>query len=447
MKQILIFLVCLYSFGLIAQNPAASSSTKTNTRTDIPVDAIQITKIRLLRNPSAVSLPMNHANLEFFGHYLSNSNAVTTAFSNAFINPIFIDETLKETSYKRLGDANRFGLDFLYGVAATFYPDSSWRANQHALQISYRQDNFIAAAFTEDVFRLFFGGNAAYADKTADLGNSAFYNLRNRSIYIDYKKRLKGSAFSFGLGVVQGNNLIETRISDGSLFTEADGNFLDLQWKGKALIVNNSQGVSPGFAARMSAGTSFGKFKRWFINFKAEDVGFINWNSGTTLINADTAVRFTGLQFNDLFNTEWGTVQPADSLRRIFTGSTVTGSEMAALPWLVNATLSYSGGNNANYMFVLDARYRNLPGMKPLVGLNFHKKLFEHQHTFEQLSTRLTSNVGFCFGGFGRLNSQLGVSWEGKNQIIRAELSAFEGLIVPTKLSGTGFTLNYILKL
>lgn len=272
MKQILIFLVCLYSFGLIAQNPAASSSTKTNTRTDIPVDAIQITKIRLLRNPSAVSLPMNHANLEFFGHYLSNSNAVTTAFSNAFINPIFIDETLKETSYKRLGDANRFGLDFLYGVAATFYPDSSWRANQHALQISYRQDNFIAAAFTEDVFRLFFGGNAAYADKTADLGNSAFYNLRNRSIYIDYKKRLKGSAFSFGLGVVQGNNLIETRISDGSLFTEADGNFLDLQWKGKALIVNNSQGVSPGFAARMSAGTSFGKFKRWFINFKAENL-------------------------------------------------------------------------------------------------------------------------------------------------------------------------------
>jgi hypothetical protein len=98
-------------------------------------------------------------------------------------------------------------------------------------------------------------------------------------------------------------------------------------------------------------------------------------------------------------------------------------------------------------MVVLDARYRNLPGMKPLVGLNFHAKLFEHQHTFEQLSTRLTGKIGFCLGGFGRLNSQLGANWEGKNQIIRAELSAIEGLIALRKLSGTGFMLNYILKL
>ena len=447
MKQFFTLIACLFSLALLAQNPAVNPPKETSIRTDIPVEAIQITKIRLLRDPSAVSLPANHANLEFSGNYLSNSNAVTTAFTTAFLNPIFIDETLKETSYKRLVDANRFGLEFSYDAAVSFFPDSSWRANRHALQISYKQDNFIAAAFTADVFRLFFGGNAAYADKTAELGKSAFYNLRSRSIYIDYKKVLKGSAFSFGLGVVQGNNLIDTRINAGSLFTEADGNFLDLQWKGKALIANNAQGVSPGFAARMSAGTSFGRWKRWFINFKAEDIGFINWNSGSTLINADTSVRFTGLQFNDLFNTEWGTVQPADSLRRIFTGSTITGSEMAALPWLVNASLSYSGGTNANYMVVLDARYRNLPGMKPLLGLSFYTKLFENLHTFEPLSTRLTGKIGFCLGGFGRFNSQLGANWEGKNQIIRAELSAIEGLIAPRKLSGTGFMLNYILKL
>ena len=85
--------------------------------------------------------------------------------------------------------------------------------------------------------------------------------------------------------------------------------------------------------------------------------------------------------------------------------------------------------------------------MKPLLGLSFYTKLFENLHTFEPLSTRLTGKIGFCLGGFGRFNSQLGANWEGKNQIIRAELSAIEGLIAPRKLSGTGFMLNYILKL
>jgi hypothetical protein len=120
---------------------------------------------------------------------------------------------------------------------------------------------------------------------------------------------------------------------------------------------------------------------------------------------------------------------------------------MAALPWLVNASLSYSGGSNANYMAVLDARYRNLPGMKPLVGLSFYTKLFENLHTFEPLSTRLTGKLGFNMGGFGRWNTQLGINWEGKNQVIRAEFTAIEGFIAPMKLSGTGFTLNYMLKL
>lgn len=447
MKQIITSITCLFSLALFSQKQEVIPPKDPLVRGEIPTDIILVKKVRVLRNPAAVGLPSNKANLEILGNYLSNSNAVTAAFSNAFINPIFIDEALKETSYKRLGEANRFGLEFSYGAAVSFFPDSSWRANRHALQISYKQDNFIAAAFTEDVFRLFFGGNAAYANKTATLGNSAFYDLRSRGLYIDYKKVKNTTALSFGLGVVQGINLTDTRINVGSLFTEMDGNYLDLQWKGKAMISANSQGLSPGFAARMSAGTSFGRFRRWFINFKAEDIGFINWNSGTTLINADTAVRFTGLQFNELFNTEWGTVQPADSLRRIFTGSTITGSEMAALPWLVNASLSYSGGSNANYMVVLDARYRNLPGMKPLLGLSFYNKLFENLHTFEPLSSRLTGKLGFGLGGFGRWNTQLGLNWEGKNQMIRAELTAIEGFIAPMKLSGTGFTLNYILKL
>lgn len=447
MKQILTSITCLFTLTLFSQKQEINPPKETIVVGEIPTEMILVKKVRVLRNSAAVGLPSNRANLEFSGNYLSNSNAVTSAFSNAFINPIFIDEALKETSYKRLVDDNRFGLEFSYGAAVSFFPDSSWRANRHALQVSYKQDNFIAAAFTEDVFRLFFGGNAAYANKTATLGKSAFYNLRIRSLYIDYKKIQNRSAFSFGLGVVQGNNLTDTRINNGSLFTEMDGNYLDLQWNGKAMISDNSQGISPGFAARMSAGTSFGRFNRWFINFKAEDIGFINWNSGTTLINADTALRFTGLQFNDLFNTEWGTVKPADSLRRIFTGSTITGSEMAALPWLVNASLSYSGGSNANYMVVLDARYRNLPGMKPLVGLSFYSKLFENLQTFEPLSTRLTGKLGFSLGGFGRWNTQVGLNWEGKNQVIRAELTAIEGFIAPMKLSGTGFTLNYMLKL
>jgi hypothetical protein len=50
-------------------------------------------------------------------------------------------------------------------------------------------------------------------------------------------------------------------------------------------------------------------------------------------------------------------------------------------------------------------------------------------------------------GGLGKWNTQLGINWEGKNQVIRAELTAIEGFIAPMKLSGTGFTLNYMLKL
>jgi hypothetical protein len=444
MKLHFISLFFTLSAALAAQlqQPVPSNNSSEE---DVDI-ALERVIIRLLRNPQALFLPDSRTNLEFSGGVLVNSNAVTSAFSNAFINPIFIDESLKETTYRRLETNNRFGLELEYGASLSFFPDSSWRANKHAIRVQYKQGEVFAAAFTNDVFRLFFGGNAAFADKTAALGPSAFYNLRSRSIYIDYLKVAKGMSFSFGLAVVQGNNLIDTRINEGSLYTSSDGSFLDLQWKGKAMLSNSngvgeSKSLSPGFATRVSIGRMFGRTKRWHLQLKAEDVGFINWNSGTTLINADTSVRFTGLQFNDLFNTEWGTVRPADSLRRIFTGRTISGNEMAALPWLVNTTLSYSGGNNANYMFLLDARYRKLPGMKPLLTAQFHKNLFEH------LSTRLTGNIGFTVGGFGKLNSQLGLNWWGNQQNIRVDFIAMEGLMAPQKLSGTGIMLNYCLKL
>jgi len=403
--------------------------------------AIEVVTIRCLINPMAFRLPDRNVSLEFFGNFFANSNSVTSAFSNAFINPRFIDEELKLSSYDRLAADNRFGMELSYGVSAVFYPDSSWRANRKAFRIQFKQDNLFAAAFTNDVFRLFFSGNAAYANMDAKLGSSAFYNLRSRSFYVDYLQTHNLSSFSVGLAFIQGNSLVDTRIDEGSLFTASDGSFLDLYWKGNAMLSSASALNSPGFAARMSVGKSFGRYKRWQVQFKAEDIGFINWNSETTLINADTSLRFTGLQFNDLFNTEWGTVEPSDSLRRIFTGKTITGSEMAALPWLVQGSLSYSGGNNANYLVVLNARYRSLPGMKPLVELQLHQKLFEH------LDTRLTGKLGISAGGFGKMNSQIGIGWEGNKQAIRAEITALEGLLAPQKLSGSGLFLNYILKL
>lgn len=392
-------------------------------------------------------LPGRKANLELYAKGSSNSNSVPSSFSNAFVNPKFIDNDLKSKAYDRLNGMGRFGLELDFGVEANFYPDSTWLQNQQSITISAGRQLAYGAEFTEDLLRTVFSGNAAYADQTANFDNSKLFAIGYQYFKMGYRKHLAKNRMGFftNFGFARGLNHSDIQLKSGSLYTEPSGQWLDLDWNGSYFTSTRSSnrlGESPSNGYLMDLG--FYKFLdkqyRWKLSASVKDLGFITWNAQSDNFKRDTSFRFTGLQFYDILNYDDTTLVVGDSLLNRLRGAEEKASEMKLLPFEIQAQLRYLVDPlSGRLLLTAGVRYRRIPGMKVEYSLKGNYRLSR--------SKPLYLNLGFTVGGFGNFNTNVGLEYKHIQHRLQLGTMNNEGFISSKSLSGNGIYFSYTLLL
>lgn len=392
-------------------------------------------------------LPWSKANVQVYANASSNSNSVPSSFSNAFVNPKFIDNELKSKAYDRLNGMGRLGLELDYGIEAQIFPDSTWSENQQALTFNAGRQLVYGANFTEDLLRTVFSGNAAYADQTANFDNSKLYAIGYQYFKIGYRKYLNDQRFGFttNFGFARGLNHTDIQLNSGSLYTEPSGQWLDLAWDGSYFTStrsSNRMGENPSNGYLMDLG--FHKFldKKylWKLSASVKDLGFITWNAQSDNFKRDTSFRFTGLQFYDVLNYDDTTLVVGDSLLNRLRGAEERASEMKLLPFQLQAELRYlADPKTGRLLLTAGIRYRRIPGMRVEYSLRGNYML---NH-----SKKLYLNLGFTYGGFGNLNSNIGIEYKYKRQRLQIGTINNEGFLSSKSMSGNGIYFNYLILL
>jgi len=373
-------------------------------------------------------------------HAFTQSNSLPTQFSNAFVFPQFIDESRKANAYNTLKPENRFGAETSIDVLASFSPDSIWKSQGLQLRIGYEQQRFTASQYSSDLFRLLFSGNASFAGKTADFGNTDFTSMAYRTFKVGMMQRNKNGMFNVDLGLVQGQNFTQINFDEAQLYTQVAGSYLDLTWKGNFY---QSERESNKFRNQPSLGASITLEARqsfrgkWMFHELVKDLGFVNWNESTKHIQGDTSIRFSGIQFNDILNFEqYASINIGDTLLNKVRKNEVEGKYLVSLPTLFRLEVFRLMPKK----FTLGAaiQYRYIVGYKPLASLEIGK-------TFSKLRA---VKIGFLYGGYGEFQTNLTcVLINNSDHCLSLGTCFNEGLLNPKKLAGAGVQLNYQIRL
>jgi len=373
-------------------------------------------------------------------HAFTQSNSLPTQFSNSFVFPKFIDESRKENAYNTLKSENRFGAEFSLDVLASFSPDSIWKSQGLQLRIGYEQQRYIASQYSSDLFRLLFSGNASFAGKTADFGNTDFTSMAYRTFKVGMMQRNKNGMFSVDFGLVQGQNFTQINFDEAQLYTQEAGSYLDLTWKGnfyQSERESNKLSNQPSLGASISLEARQSFRSKWMFRELVKDLGFVNWTESTKHIQGDTSIRFSGIQFNDILNfDQYASINIGDTLLNKVRKNEVEGKYLVSLPTLFRM----EAFRLMPKKFTLGAaiQYRYIVGYKPLASIEIGK-------TFSQL--RIVK-IGFLFGGYGGFQTNLTCVLINNSEHCLSLGSCFnEGLLSPKKLAGAGFQLNYQIRL
>lgn len=373
-------------------------------------------------------------------HAFTQSNSLPTQFSNSFVFPQFIDESRKANAYNTLKPENRFGSELSLEVLTSFSPDSIWKSQGLQLRFGYEQQRFIAAQYSSDLFHLVFGGNAEFAGKTADFGNTDFTSIAYRTFKIGMMQRNKNSMFSVDLGLVQGQSFTQIKFDEAQLFTQEAGSYLDLTWKGnyyQSERESNKFSNQPSLGASISLEARQSFRNKWMFHELVKDLGFVNWNESTKHIQGDTSIRFSGIQFNDILNfDQYASINIGDTLLNKVRKNEVEGKYLVSLPTLFR--LEATRLMPKKFTLGASIQYRYIVGYNPLASIEIGK-------TFSQLRA---VKIGFMFGGYGGFQTNLTcVLINNSDHCLSLGTCFNEGLLSPKKLAGAGFQLNYQIRL
>ena len=373
-------------------------------------------------------------------HAFTQSNSLPSQFSNAFVFPQFIDESRKANAFNMLKPENRFGSELSLEVLASFSPDSIWKSQGLQLRIGFEQQRFIAAKYSSDLFHLLFSGNASFAGKTADLGNTDFTSIAYRTFKVGMMQRNKNGMFSVDIGLVQGQNFTRFKFDDAQLFTQEAGSYLDLTWKGnyyQSERESNKLHNQPSMGASINIEARQSYRGKWMFHELVKDLGFINWNESTKHIQGDTSIRFSGIQFNDILNFDsYATVNIGDTLLNKVRKDQIESKYLVSLPTLFRI----EAFRLMPKKFTLGAalQYRYIVGYNPLASIEIGK-------TFSRMKA---IKMGVSYGGFGTFQSNINcILINNSNQSLSLGTMFNEGFFSSKNLSGAGIQVQYQIRL
>lgn len=223
---------------------------------------------------------------------------------NRFVFGGYISDDVKGKSSSKLTKNNRFGGETYSTLNFYDFKTKLFKKKRLGYYIGIGYRNYISGNITQDLFNLAFYGNAKYAEQKMDLSelrlnNYSYYKL---NIGLFDKKYKSGGNISF----LYGNSLMKGQILNAELYSseeivnlQATGYFRQSDQTKKKWHDFNGWGFSADFKVNIPI--------KWFkrqaiIQIKADNIGFIVWNKGSTTYSVDSTYSFVGFDIQDLLD-------------------------------------------------------------------------------------------------------------------------------------------------
>ncbi len=421
--------------ALMAAVCATAQATPDSTKTSAAYTYAAPTTIFGIYDPMQVQLNDQRFAITAYGDLYLASNCFSASFLQNFFGSGFITEEMKDFASSKLKAENTLGVDLYSGL----WFQMAMKKNPDLVFLAGIDYNFEESSrFTSDLFHLVFYGNYDYQNVEAQLTGSGFSLTNVMEYKVGLMKRMRSGYNDFTLGatvgLAEGLSGFDMKTSYGTLFTAADGRYIDVDYDIRVL---SSGGGAPKLGSFAGAGVSADVFWQGYfkgpeitINAMANDLGAIWWNNDPVKFSGDTMVHFEGIAIDNLFSsTEEAISGEGDSLFSILGLVEETQETFSqALPSRINisATKMFSG----DIYFTLGGQYMLNTPYKPLIFMQVAKVL---------PAQKLSLGVNAHAGGYGTFNAGIDISKSFGNIIdLRIGSNSILGLVAADTFTGLG---------
>lgn len=373
----------------------------------------------------------------FAADYFISSDAVTVEFQNTYLNDNFIDNDLKDQTFKKMNGEPVLGSGLDAGF---FYTRRSERKEGNSWFINVRHRQHYNSTFTPDLFGLYFYGNKMYAGKTADLSDLNYLNIRYNQFQYGVIKKLgkdsSGWTFRGGVSFLLGENYLDIKTDRGSFYTHPEAEFveLDIYLESKQSdSTNTGFGKVNGIGGSVDLGLQYLKEGKYILRFGIRDAGIIAWNNKSTAFEIDTLYRFEGELIENFFDSLFLDIKSEGE----FTDGFKENRKEEGFTTMIPLRAEFTYGRfiipdkltvwaSADYIFNAD--------YTPLI------QLWNDYY----ISGRFMAGISFRYGGYAELGAGLHLAADlGKGFILQAGTSYISGFISSSSATAQGGHIGF----
>lgn len=376
------------------------------------------------------------------GGYELNSNALTGKFLSKFYKGGFIDTDLKNSVLSRTRNKNRVGANIAYSAYVAYHPDSIFHKKNISWFVGVQNREHFNCAYSKDLFKVGFYGNAAYAGKTADFNGFNMTILRYQQLQVGVFSSKLDSAARWGVGIsfLKGEEYASVFAKTAELYTSEDGQYIDFNTSmqvaqsdtaQKGLGAFNGYGASVDIYFEAPFKTRFGDSK---LTVSVSDIGLIRFNSESLYMSQDSLFHFAGFTINSIYDLQDSTFSNVsqDSIM-----NTIVPFKKRSISVTIPATL------NLYFQTRLSKSFSLTEGIRYIFNGNYNLLAYVKGNFHISKNFNMSATVGY--GGYGNLNCGIGVFANfGKGFMLYAGSNNIEGFIAPSKTCGQGAYISLI---
>ncbi len=219
----------------------------------------------------------------------------------------FIDQSLKDENLKRLQNTqNLLGSQAQFKLDFRKLPDHFLKNGNIGYSVGIQYNIAQELNFTQDLYHLIFYGNKSFEGQTAYLSPTSVqnYDFAQLNFGLFKKDRDRKSELSVELSLNLGFRYQYIEVNDAQLFTQNQGNALE--YSGDVLF-RSSQEEGTAFKPNgYGAGIHLWYEKQWKLKHEIKiglyNLGFLWWNSKSSLYHQTKSATFQGVEIDNLFN-------------------------------------------------------------------------------------------------------------------------------------------------
>lgn|GEM_PF-1918348 len=368
-------------------------------------------------------------------NYFISSNAVTTKFTNSYLNSKFLDAEIKDGSLEKMKDKNSLGSELNAGIYYRYGSKKSTDSCRVSHFFSLKERTHFTTKFPKDLFELYFYGNKPFAGTTADLSDFRYRSIQYQQLQFGIMHQTTKGEKEFGYAVsvaaINGENFIDIKTTNGSLYTDADAQYVDMNLhleSKQSDSTHKSFGSSNGLGASLDFEFHYGIKNKYNIRFCANDMGMISWNKKSFAFEVDTNYHFEGVVVNNLFDSLYLDLKSETDFKEGFKENKESKSTTTALPFRFNVSYERTL-TPEKFTIALGAEYIFNSDFKPQISLT----------TNYFISRRFHAGIFLLYGGFGGFHG--GVHFDkdfGKGFILSAGTAYLDGYIFSSSSAGQG---------